>query len=255
MKVIFWCEFPEELDFTRLNNLIDFKTEIYFAASSLDQFKTIKKKVKNKNITVSAWPILAKKSGYWFSGFISKENIDKLNEFNGLKIKVDVEPPLYEGPHSMAKDFFWFLKYSIVNGKNNDYLNNQLKGINSKFISSGFLLPRFIRKRYGDYKDSGVKNYICYTTFFPRGVIRYLIRLALHRIVKRMNKDNFYAIGLANHGIFINEPEYESMNEFKKDIDLMKKAGVKNLCIYSIEGVLKHKDAGKWLLLVKSFVS
>ncbi|MBS3095431.1 hypothetical protein J4231_02010, partial [Candidatus Woesearchaeota archaeon] len=250
MKIIFWCEFPEQVDFNKLNSLIKFKTEIYFAANSIKEFKRIRKKIKNRNIKAGVWPVLEKKDGYWLSGFVARDKIDKLNEFDGLRVKIDVEPPIYKGKHSLLKDIAWFARYSIIRGKNNDYLREKILNLRIKPIMSGFLLPYFIRKRYGDLHASGTKNYICYTTFFPRA-IRPLARLFYSMAIRRMErKRTFYGIGLTNNGIFENESAYENINEFKKDIEMMVKAGANNLCVYSIEGILKRKDAGKWLDLL-----
>src|SRR3989344_1795959 len=251
MNIIFWCEFPKDVDFVKLNKLIDFNTEIYFAISSLREFNSIKKRIRNKRIEIGAWPILKRKEGYWFSGFSDKKNIDKLDEINKLKVKIDIEPPIYKGKHSLIKDFFWIAKNILIKGKNNNYLKERADKLNFEPIFSGFLLPRFLRTRYGDDFYNGKKNYMCYTTFVPR-IFRGILRFILINIVKGMSKNNYYAIGLLNNGIFGNEPEYENINEFKKDIEMMKRAGVRNLCIYSIEGILKREDAKKWLRTIKS---
>ncbi len=258
MPIIFWCEFPAQIDFKSLNRLIKFKTSIYFAVHNKKEFAGLKKKIKNKNITIGAWPILERRAGYWFSGFLAKKDIDRLDHFDGLNIKIDIEPPIYSGEHSLLKDIVWFLCYSLVSGKNNDYLSMRIKQLHGNLILSGFLLPDFIRKRYGDFSigyysgSKYAKNYICYTTFFPKA-FRGLIRQIYCSIIKRMSKRNFFAIGLANSGVFGNEPEYEDIDEFKKDLAMVKKAGIKNLCVYSIEGVLKRKDAKNWLLAVHDF--
>ena len=258
MPLIFWCEFPGQVDFKKLNKLVDFKASIYFAVHWRDEFLAIKKKIKNRNISVCVWPILEKKSGYWFSGFSARKDIDRLDNFNGFNMKIDIEPPIYFGKHGLLKDIIWFLRHSIVKGKNNDYLSMKIKKLHGNLILSGFLLPSFLRKRYGDYSiglytgQRYSKSYICYTTFFPRFFLR-LIRQIYCSIIKKMDKKNFFAIGLTNSGIFGNEPAYENINEFRKDIDMAKKAGVKNLCVYSIEGILKRKDAEKWLLPMRDF--
>jgi len=49
---------------------------------------------ESKNITINAWPVLTKQEGYWFSGFTSIKSIDKLKQYKGLNIKIDLEPPL-----------------------------------------------------------------------------------------------------------------------------------------------------------------
>jgi hypothetical protein len=95
MAIIFWSEFPEQVDWNKVNKEIDFDTEIYAACKDRQEYLAWKKKIKNKHIKMGAWPILDKKDGYWFSGQTSKENIDKLDEFKDVDIKIDIEPMIY----------------------------------------------------------------------------------------------------------------------------------------------------------------
>jgi len=121
-RIIFWSEFPEQVNWKKTLKLIDFKSEIYIAVKSKKEFLNYKKKIKSKNITLGAWPILPKKEGYWFSGFTSIKNIDKLKEFKGMKIKIDLEPPIPPFNYSNIKIIFWLIKMYCKKAKNKEYL-------------------------------------------------------------------------------------------------------------------------------------
>ena len=67
--IIFWCEFPKEVDWVKVKKEIDFKTEIYVTCRNRKEFLNLRKKIKSKYIDVGAWPILSKKDGYWWHHF------------------------------------------------------------------------------------------------------------------------------------------------------------------------------------------
>src|SRR3989344_6611323 len=113
MNFKFWCEFPEKVNWEEFKELVNFKTEVYVACRNKKEFNFWKERIKNKYIDIGAWPILNKKDGYWFSGFLNKKSIDKLKEFNGLKIKIDIEPPF---PGERKNPYLFVLKYFFING-------------------------------------------------------------------------------------------------------------------------------------------
>lgn len=246
--IIFWCEFPREADWLKIKREVNFKTEIYVTCKDRKEFNRWQKKIKTKYMGVGAWPVLSKEDGYWFSGFTKKECIDRLDEFKGLKVKVDIEPPIWKGKYTLGRTIHYILYHIIKKGKNNQYLKNKIESLNFQPIISGFLLPKFLRKRFGD-DIKGKKNYMCYTSFSPR-YLRWLVRLIYYIIIKNMSKENFYAIGLVRTGIFGNEPVYEDEKELIKDLELMKRLKVKNLVIFNIEG-LADRD---WIRIVKKYV-
>ncbi len=243
MTIIFWCEFPEQVDWDKVNREIDFDIELYVACKDRQEYLNWKKKIKNKHVKMGAWPVLDKKDGYWFSGQTSKENIDKLDQFKDVAIKIDVEPRIYHGKYGFFKTAVWLIKWLINPGENKKYLVDKINRMDGdKIIVSGFLLPGWIRKRVG-MEAKGKKNFICYSSVGKIAFPYYRF------MIKRMGKDNSYAIGLANHGVFGNEPVYKNKEEFIKDLELMKKLGVKNIVIYSLEGIIKRD----WLDAVKKY--
>lgn len=248
--IIFWCEFPEEINWVRLNALLKNRScRIFFASRSRKEFEVYKKKVKVNSVSVGVWPTLSLSDGYWFSSFTSKKNIDYLKEFSGIPLKIDIEPPFPGKEYTHAKALIWGINHMLLkNGHNSKELELMIKELsrNGEVIISGFALPDFIRKRYGDPVSLNLKrNFICYSTFFPFSWVFFQLFLR-----SRSSKDTYVAIGLTNSGVFGNEPEYNSVDEFAYDVRKAKSIGVKNLVVYSIEGILKRNDADEWLRII-----
>lgn len=257
-SIIFWSEFPKTVDWQKVKNLIDFKTEIYVAVRTKKEYLSWKKKIQSKNIEVGAWPVLQKKEGYWFSGFTSKKNIDKLKEFKGISIKVDIEPPIPQGNYSKFQLLTWLLPYFLKKGRNNAYLKTTIEDIGKKtrIIASGFPFPEFWLKRIGDnieIKGKIRKNYIFYSTFSPLSRVWYK-RFAKNKIKKYGNKVMF-ALGLIGHGIFKTEPVYKDVKEFEKDLAEAEKLGIQNIVIFRIGAILERKNPEEWIKVIKQFVT
>lgn len=249
MNIIFWCEFPEKVNWQKLKKQINFPTYIYIASKTKQDFIRLKKKIQSKFIKVGAWPILSKEDGYWFSGYTSKENIDRLDQFKGLEIKVDIEPPFIDEKYIFIRVFLKFIYYLIRKGPNNSYLKERIKALHAESIISGFPFAYFIKSRFGGDIKHGIHNYMCYTSFFPK-YLRFLARLYYKLFIKSKDKKHFFAIGLTTTGIFNNEPIYENQQEFIKDLDMIKRLNVENLVIYSIEGLQKRN----WIDIVKRYI-
>ena len=94
---IYWCEFPEKCNWKKINDWTkNHKIVTYITCTSRENFEEKKLKIHKicKNIEINAWPTLSQEKGYWFSSFTDKKSIDSLNQYKGLKIKLDIEPPM-----------------------------------------------------------------------------------------------------------------------------------------------------------------
>jgi hypothetical protein len=138
MKITFWCEFPDQVNWLKAKKAIDFDTEIYVTCKSRTDYLVLKKRIETKHIKLGAWPILNKKEGYWYSGHTSKENIDKLDDFPGLRLKIDIEPPIYNGNYTNFKTIMWLVKWIINLGKNKDYLITKVNKLESEKIVNDY---------------------------------------------------------------------------------------------------------------------
>lgn len=267
-KIVFWCEFPETVDWKKAESLIKgIPSEVYVAVKSVKEYKRYKIKTE---LPIYPWPVLSKKEGYWFSGFTSKKSIDKLKQFKGIKIKVDLEPPIPKWKYGTVKIILYAMRKIFQKGKNNEYLRRVIyetagkgSGIvtkNINMIINEFPFARWYLKNQGTYlelKESMNKNYMCYTTFagsFFRPFIRFYLKPFTKLAVKR-NKDVMFSIGLIGTGILEREGTYRNVKQFTEDLKMVKESGVKQVAIYSLEGILKRKNPEEWVRAVKEFVS
>ena len=249
MKSIYWCEFPREYNCKKLAAMLGKrKIVIYLACSSRGEYETWKKKVQaySKNIEVNAWPTLPFSEGYWFSGFTKKEMIDQLDQYRGLKIKIDIEPPKPKGKYSFTTSIRWLVLNFFRRAPNSKYLQNKIKKLSkdTDIILSTFPLPKFLLRHWGWEENSRLHyNYMHYSTFVPKGV-RWLYN-SYYKWFMKKNEDAYFAVGLVGTGIFRNEPIYKNIDEIKKDMEFLRKNGAQTLVFFRIESLI---DRGKeWL--------
>lgn len=258
MKVIFWCEFPEKVNWKEARKLINFKTSIYVAAKSRKEYEKWEARIKSKNISTGAWPKLTEEEGYWFSGFLEKNLIDRLKDFDGLKLKIDIEPPFPGKGMVLSKVIFRYLiPYTIKKGRNNKYLENTIKELKSDVILSVFPFPAFITRKYGDVTELGKnmeKNFIAYTTLSSRMLARIYLRFFVRYAIKKYGDKAMFALGCTGNGILGDEGKYKSINQFKEDYELMKKLGVKKIVVFNVEGIMEREDRERWLGDIKKII-
>lgn len=266
-KIVMWCEFPEELNWKRAESLVDKRIHFYVACTSLADFKKIQSKT---NLKLKPWPILSKEKGYWFSGFTEKEDIDSLDQYKGMEIKVDLEPPLPKWRYSTIRMIGYGLKKIFQKGKNSEYLKEKIEKLakssdielveKSITLVNEFPFPKWYLKRQGIFIEPEKhmhKNIMCYTTF-AGPILRPIMRLYLKFIIKseiKKNSDLMCSIGLIGPGILKTEKVYKNINQFKQDLDMINKLGVKKVAIYSLDTALKREDPKLWFDLIKNYLA
>ncbi len=249
MKRVYWCEFPEKCNWKKLSQWLKHeKITIYVACTSRANYDLWKKKIAkySENIEVNAWPTLPKQEGYWFSGYCTKESIDELDQYRGLKIKIDIEPPIPKRYHFLSA-LTWLGTKVVQEPDNTPYLRKKIKSLSrdTQIILSTFPLKESILKRWGWIKEENLNyNYMFYSTFIPLP----LRKLYLHYFKRHFlpsHKDAFIAVGLIGTGIFGNEPVYRNVKQLKKDIQFLRKEGVETLVFFNIESI-SHRGE-EWL--------
>ena len=66
-----------------------------------------------------------------------------------------------------------------------------------------------------------------------------------------MNLDAWFVVGLVGPGIFGNEPAYENISEFEKDLLFLERQGVQRVVVFRLGAVVSRGKA--WLEMVKKF--
>lgn len=261
-NVLLWCEFPLRADWKKLNELFrmhGIKARCYIAVESPEEFREWKRRLaKFKGIIIEgAWPIIPLETGYWFSGFIDKKEIDTLDKFKWAKLKIDIEPPYRYFKHfTVFTAMAWVLLHLFLPAKNRKYLAEKLVQLDAKneVILSSFPLPDFLLKRYGFIRDKKFRyNFMVYTSmflFFLKPLYRLYYKFFIKYQLKK-DKETYFALGLLAKGVYNAEPEYKDVRQFKKDIRFLLRSNVRNCVIYSIEGINQRKDPEEWIKAIK----
>lgn len=265
MKIIFWSEFPSKVAWSEVKKLFKkhgLNAEIYVACKNIREFKKWKKRISSRNIDVGAWPVLRKKQGYWFSGFSRKKNIDKLKEFSGYKVKIDLELPFPSWTYSDWRAFFYFLGMFFKKGKNNLYLKKTITELSkkSKIIINEFPFNKFALERCGIFyntkgKKDITKNIMFYTTLSCK-IFRPFLKYYLKKFAKKLlreNKNVTFSIGLIGKGILKKERTYDNIKQFKEDLDFIKTLGAKGVAIYSIDAIMNLENPEEWISLISRY--
>jgi hypothetical protein len=268
MDIIFWCEFPEQADWKAIQKILEkekFKPEIYLGCKSRLNFETWKKKIAKECPSISKvnpWPLVELNKGYWFSGYSEMQTIDRLKEYQGLKIKIDLEPPYPKVKYTFLNMLAYGAKMCFRKGKNNLYLKHTITELGRKsfIISNEFPLPEFVLNRFGCHMDvrkhrNMIINFISYTSFVDIGrpILRWYFGRWAKYAVKKYGGKAMFSLGMLGPGIFGNEPKYKTTNELKKDLEVIKKAGAKRAAIYSIEHLTERKNPEQWIRLIKQY--
>jgi len=253
-KVLFWCEFPDRVNWQKLNSLLKkYSCEIktYVAVRSVNEYKKLKNYSNIK--IVGAWPTLPLKEGYWFSGHISKKSIDTLNQYKDIDIKLDLESPIPLSKGVSFKVGLKVLKDMLTKGKTNEYLKKKILQHNKSLILSTYPFPKFILKKVGFFDSKKINyNFFYYSSFIP-SFLRPMYKLYFKRIIKKRNpQKTFFTLGLIGTGIFNNEQIYKNIKQFKKDVNFFYKNKVKNLVLFELSGILKRKNPDQWINYIKT---
>ncbi|MBS3149933.1 hypothetical protein J4455_04560 [Candidatus Woesearchaeota archaeon] len=262
-SVTFWCEFPEKVNWKAFQKLIDFDSSVYVISKDRKTYEAWKKKIKSRNIEVGAWPALSFEEGYWFSGLCSKQSIDKLKEFNGLKIKIDLEPPKRLVTYSKLAGIAYALEYFLFRSyHNSSYLEETIYDLSrtTDIIVSGYPFPRRLSRRYGgDVKSNKNirKNYFIYTSFFSSPIKEWLNSYYRKFIKERLKEEGeraMFALGCIGHGIYGNEPVYRNVGEFDYDLQMLNELCVKNLVVFEVSGIMNRSNPKEWINAIKEYL-
>lgn len=270
-KIIFWCEFPKKVNWTyvgKLLNKFDLNIGVYVASKNRKEFEDLKKRINRcKHITeIGVWPVLSKKKGYWFSGQTAKEDIDRLREYEGLRVKIDLEAP-FKGTWNRRN----FLRYLITRfgkkGDNKEYLEETIdwlqKNSEVELIVNEFPFFTRLLMRSGTFIDVNRyknldKNLMVYTSMAGPILRPFWKRYRMHllkKAYKRYGNKLMCSVGLIGPGILGDEGYYKKPRQLRDDLKSVSRVGIKKVAVYSLESLIDRKNPSEWMEVVKEFKS
>ena len=239
MQISFFEEFPTKENLSKTKHL-QWPTKLYIAAPSLEAFKSIKQKIKNKKITETIyWPVLNQKEGYWISPFAGPKallRIFKELQNQTIPVMLDLELPHYRKLGLYLKAFSNFktnkrlIQNFIINYPGQIYL--------AEYFIEGKLKNKLLRELGLHYDDNKIK----------------IIKMMYHSVHnftedsmrarclegQKQHGDNFcVALGTIATGIKGDEPVL-SAEQLKKDLEIVKNSGVKESIIFRLGGMNKN---------------
>ncbi len=230
MQIDFYEEFPIKENIEKLN-LVKFRTRVFVAGKSLNEFYTIEKqikKIRNKKIRLAYWPII--KNSYWISPFSeTKDLVELFNELDKTKIEllIDLEPPLKRS--MIFKNLFKIGKNKKIIQR---FMEKNKGRITTAQIPSSILSG--LARVFGlEYKIDCEKSLMFYSSMISRPVRKHIIS---H--LRKIKDKNNYVIGLGtiDLGILGDEPILSPEN-LEKDLELVKKLGFEKVVIFRLSGL------------------
>ncbi len=244
MIISFFEEFPTSANLEKLK-LISFPSKLYLASPSLKEFLELKKKInqrynqKNKIKEFIYWPVLTRKEGYWISPFSSRTALNRILielKDQTLAVMLDLELPTTQNPILYLTQFFNF---------------HQNKKLIKDFISD-YGGTIYLAEYYPEGKNKErILQYLGLHYSNPKLKIIKMIYHSLHHFNqdfiqtelergKKEFKDNFLiALGTIAPGIHGTEPIL-SLKQLNLDLQLAKKAGIKEVIIFRLGGLNKR---------------
>jgi len=243
MDIEFYEEFPNKRNLEKLK-LVKFKTRLFIAAKSIQEFQEFEKQAKKikKDIEVAYWPIV--KNSYWISPFSNTKDLIKL--FKDLEkidnhLLIDLELPL-------AKRWKMYFK-NILHLKKNKKIIKEFMERNKKRITTAEYPLAFASKLMKfiglNYNIKTEKSIMWYSSMMPKSLNKKIKK----NIKNIKNKKNYsISLGTLAIGILGNE-KILSPEKLEKDLEFVKKAGFKKVIIFRLEGINK-----KYLQVINKFI-
>ncbi len=229
MKIDFYEEFPTKENLNRFG-LIKFKTRLFIAAKSLDEFKKLEKQTKkiNRKVKCAYWPIIP--NSYWISPFSNTEDLVKLfRELDSCKnnLLIDLELPMLN-KRLFIKNFFRFRKNKEIIRK--FLMKNKERITTAQLPISLTMLNKFLGL---DYNINTEKSLMWYSSMCSK-LLNRIIKKNI-RVIK--NKDSYsISIGTIDTGI-LGDEQILSPKKLERDIQFVKRCGFKNIIIFRLGGL------------------
>ena len=232
MRIGFFEEYPTKANLGKLQ-YVDFPTELIVAAPSLKEFLRIKKNInKYRQVKkVIYWPVLKKSEGYWFSRFSDPKAMQRIITAvqaykKHIDIMWDLEFPIFD---------FW-KPATYLNFFKTKKIMKQLLSLSSQRMliatypkTNSFL--EFLLQSAQLRASRGQQIRMAYTSMIGRA--HHAVKFLEHQL---RDRPNMVGLGCIGQGILGIEPLI-SPEHLKRDLEFVKKHGVKKVFIYRLGGL------------------
>lgn len=238
MQISFFEEFPIKKNLDKLK-LVTWPTKLYLAAKSLEEFEKIKSNIKSKQIKEFIyWPVLEQKEGYWISPFSQRKALSRIfKELEGKNtpVMLDLELPTTQNPALYFTQSFNFLRNKRTTQK---FIENYPGKIYfAEYYPSGKAkekLLSFLGLHYHNSQAKVIKMIYHSLHNFKENFIKEKLKQGR----KEFGSNYLVAYGTIAVGIHGND-SIISTKQLKKDLQLAKEAGIKEVVIFRLGGLNK----------------
>ncbi len=238
MIISFFEEFPEPQHIRKVS-LLSSPAKLYLAADSVQKFKRITSRIKNKRIKQFIyWPLLQRKEGYWISPFSERKallRIFKELERETIPVMLDLELPTTRNPilYLTQSVYFWsnkrLIQRFIRNYQGEIYL--------AEYYPEGKRSERVLQSLGLHYPNKKVKI----IKMFYRSMHHFsddFLRKELQRGRKEYDSHFIPSFGVIAPGVMGNEPVL-SPEQLERDLQIAKKTGIKEVILFRLGGLDK----------------
>ena len=239
MIISFYAEFPTKKSLEKID-LIKFPTKLYIAATSLKQFKIIKKSITSKYVKeIAYWPILKKEEGYWLSPFSKRKALKRvINELEGTSVPVlwDAELPTHQYPSlylTQLPNFF----------ANRRLIRKFVKSHKKVYVAEYFFVNKFIEEIFTILGISFPPKYntypmrMAYSSMHDFG--SYIMNREIKKGKERFKNRFIIAFGVLAKGALGWEKPI-TVELLERDIKLARKHKINEVGIYRLGGLNKE---------------
>ena len=237
MIISFFEEFPTRENLDKLK-LVRWPTKLYLAARSLEEFNSIRSKIKNKNVDeIIYWPVLGRKEGYWISPFSKRKALVRVfDEVEGrdVPVMVDAELPTTQNLLLYLTQFLNFFRNKRLI---EDFVKKRKRVYVAEYYPEGKRKEAFLSAWGLSFNPEMFGNKVIKMVYHSmHDFDEEFIRDELKRGLKEHGKDFLVAYGAIAQGVHQNE-SILSCEQLKKDLEIAQDVGVKEVVIFRLGGL------------------
>jgi len=240
LRIDFFEEFPTDENLQKAA-LVDFKSTVFLAARSMQEFREAQRRLKRVNPSLEAayWPLLPR--SYWISPFSStpelKHLIEELRETGGLEVLIDLELP-FLSPKLFLVNLPRFFQNKRLIGE----ILAESGRLGVRICTAEYALPlgaeellKWAGVSYSLQRFPHTRLIMFYTSMMPP-MLRGMLEDTIIRNSRRWGKRFGVGLGTIARGILGTEPIL-TPGELERDLRFLERVGVGRAVIFRLGGL------------------